>query len=101
MQKAELYVIMLYIAEGSTPQRICYTGEGSGISILRETPNCWYLSCPPHGLPVRYRKTEEYKLLSNKFGIYMFGRDSTELTVVWNTSTSAQITRNFDAVTDG
>ena len=29
----ELYVITLYIAEGSTPQKICYIRNGEGIPI--------------------------------------------------------------------
>ena len=91
MQNAELYVIMLHIAEGSTLKRVCYVGESSGIPILRETPNCWYVNSPPHGLPERYRKTEEYKLLNNRFGIYMFGRDGVKLTEAWNKSTSAPL----------
>lgn len=90
MQVSELYVIMLHIAEGATPQRICYTGKGGGIPILRETPNCWYVERPPHGLPERFRKAEEYKLLNNRFGIYMFGRDSKALAKMWNESTSVK-----------
>ena len=91
IQNTECYVIMLHVAEGATPKQVCYLGEGNGISILRETPNCWYLNATPHGLPERYRKSEEYKLLNNRFGIYMFGRDSAELVEEWNKCTVAQI----------
>ena len=90
MQVNELCVIMLHIAEGATPQRVCYAGKGGGILILRETPNCWYVESLPHGLPERFRKAEEYKLLGNRFGIYMFGRDSKALARVWNESTSVK-----------
>lgn len=88
MKAKELYIIMLHIAEGATPQRVCYIGDGGGISILRETPNCWYVSNPPHGLPERFRKSEDYKLVNNKFGMYMFGRDSVKLAETWNGFTS-------------
>lgn len=91
MKPERLYVIMLHTADGSTPQRVCYIDESSGIPVLRETMNCWYIAGPPHGLPERFRKAEEYKLLNNKFGIYIFGRDSVKLAKEWNSSTSVQI----------
>lgn len=88
MQIAELYVITLHIADGATPKRICFTGKNKGVPILRETPNCWYVSEQPHGLRERYRKAEEYKLLNNRFGIYMYGTDNDMLIKEWNNSTS-------------
>ena len=91
MQNTELYVIMLRTAEGAEPQRVCCIDEGGGGPLLRETPNCWYVSDPPQGLPERFRKSEEYKLLNNRFGIYMFVRDSMELEVSCNVSTSVQL----------
>ena len=90
MQVSELHVIMLHIAERATPQRVCCTGKGGGIPILRETPNCWYVESPSHGLPERFRKAEEYKLPGNRFGVYMFAGDSKTLAKMWNESTSVK-----------
>lgn len=84
----KIYVVMLHMADGEMPRKVCYTGQGDGLSLQRETVNCWYLESPPHGLPERYRKTDEYKLLNNKHAVYIFGRDSTRLVTEWNTAIS-------------
>lgn len=47
-----------------------------------------YVSEPPRGLPERYRKTEEYKLQSNQYGIYMYGTDNKRLALEWNNATA-------------
>lgn len=85
----ELFIIMLFTAEGAVPQRVCYTGRENGFAVLRETPNCWYLDDPPKGMPERYRKADEYLLQNNKFGIYIFGRDRFKLIDEWNHATCA------------
>lgn len=90
MHNEQLYIIMLHTAEGAVPRRIAYTETDCGFDILRETSNCWYLDDPPHGLPERYRKADEYILGNNKFGIYIFGRDSQKVIEEWNKATSAK-----------
>lgn len=87
----ELYLIMLHMADGAAPRRHSFAADGSGLAVCRETPNCWYLSSPPPGLPERYRKLDEYTLLNNKNAIYMFGRDSFRLVNEWNKMTMAAV----------
>ena len=87
----ELYVVMLFMADSTAPQRVCRTGQGNGLLIHRETVNCWYLKEPPHGLPERYRKVDEYRLISNKYAIYIFGQDRFRLVAEWNKATSATV----------
>lgn len=58
--------------------------QADGFSVVRETGHCWYLEDYPEGLPKQYRKAEEYQLISNSKGIYMFGRDSERLIREWN-----------------
>lgn len=82
---------MLHTTDGATPQRVCYAGQGRGFPVHHESANCWYLDSPPHGLPERYRKADEYRLLNNKHGIYIFGTDSFRLVAEWNKATSASI----------
>ncbi len=55
-----------------------------GFLISRETHNCWQLDKYPEGMPKQYRKAEEYKVLNNSKGIYMFGRDPEKLVEEWN-----------------
>ncbi len=59
-----------------------YTADG--FAVVKETSNCWFLDEYPGGMPRQYRKTEEYKLVNNKNGIYMFGRDAEKLIKEWN-----------------
>ena len=58
-----------------------YTGDG--FPLTRETGNCWYVEQAPDGLPTRYRKADEYKLIGNGEGLYMFGSDSHLLLDRW------------------
>jgi len=86
-----LYIVMLGTIDGTSPQRTCFTEQESGFFVRHETENCWYLDHPPRGLPKRYRKAGEYKLTSNKSGIYMFGTDSGKLVREWNCATFAAL----------
>ena len=86
----KLHMIILKTESGKTPSMVsCMDSDsshriGDGISVVRETGNCWYIDDPPKGLPVRYRKAEEYRLITNHFGVYMFGSDAFELIKAWN-----------------
>lgn len=86
----KLHIIMLFTDRNATPEIRSYMDVSaphrvaSAQLISRETGNCWYIDKPPKGLPVRYRKADEYTLISNHFGVYMFGSNSGQLIVAWN-----------------
>ncbi|MBR1855253.1 MAG: hypothetical protein IJ794_19280 [Lachnospiraceae bacterium] len=89
----KLYIIFFSTVHGDAPQIYSYTGKadgqvasnpGEGLDIVRNTTNCWYIGDIPKGLPERYRKSEEYKLLNNSSGIYMYGREAGLLIDEWN-----------------
>ncbi|MBQ9360681.1 MAG: hypothetical protein IJT96_06565 [Lachnospiraceae bacterium] len=78
---------MLKTESGNIPALEAYIdrkGGHDGFDISYETKNCQYIENPPSGLPTRYRKTEDYKLISNKTGVYMFGNDASQLMTAWN-----------------
>ncbi len=86
----KLHIIMLSTDRSAAPELRSYidcerphrmTGAQR---ISRETGNCWYIDTPPKGLPERYRKAEEYTLISNQSGVYMFGSDPGQLVAAWN-----------------
>ena len=58
--------------------------EGGGFTVTKETGNCWFLETYPDGMPRQYRKADEYRVVNNRNGIYMFGRDSEKLVEEWN-----------------
>lgn len=58
--------------------------RSDGFQVSRETSNCWFLDHFPEGMPKQYRKADEYRVINNSSGIYMFGRDSEKLMEEWN-----------------
>ena len=95
-----LHIIMLKTESGETPSIVFFIDDnsslciGNGMPVVRETGNCWYIDDPPKGLPVRYRKAEEYRLITNHFGVYMFGSDAYELITAWNRALCVQGVRH-------
>jgi len=94
----KLYVVTLSIGKNETPLVKTYTGRigtsiihysGEGFDVKKETANCWYLNDLPYGLPERYRKADEYTLISNNKCVYMFGQDESILIEKWNQCTAA------------
>ena len=94
----KLYIVLLSTGSNEIPQVKSYTGQadagishysGEGFDVIKETENCWYLGNLPHGLPERYRKADEYKMISNGRGIYMFGEHAGLLIEKWNQNTAA------------
>lgn len=63
--------------------------SGDGFTIVKETNNCWFLDNYPEGMPKQYRKAEEYKLVNNSNGIYMFGIDCKKLINEWSKVSAA------------
>ena len=63
--------------------------HADGFPISRETNNCWMLDTYPEGLPKQYRKADEYRVMNNNSGIYMFGRDPEKLINEWNSAAAA------------
>ncbi len=85
---SSIYLIILY-AKGREKAYLKTfpgkeSGKMSGFTVDRETGNCWYTPAPPEGLPNRYRKADEYELINNGSGVYMFGTDEGELKKRWN-----------------
>ena len=58
--------------------------HSDGFPVSKETNNCWMLDTYPDGLPKQYRKADEYRVMNNNSGIYMFGRDPEKLINEWN-----------------
>ena len=63
--------------------------RADGFPVVRESLNCWVLESFPEGMPTRYRKADEYRVLNNESGIYMFGRDPDRLVREWNSAAAA------------
>ena len=63
--------------------------RADGFPVVRESVNCRVPESFPEGMPTRYRKADKYKVLNNKSGIYMFGRDPARLVREWNSAAVA------------
>ena len=96
-----LYVIRMQIRKTEEPVVQYFLSDqykgtkhyaGDGFPLIRETPNCWHIETAPPGLPVRYRKREEYSLAGNHEGFYMFGRNCPHLLGCWNQVVGGQRT---------
>ena len=94
----KLYVIRIQTTKTDKPKVQSFLSEqnkyathytGDGFPLGRETGNCWYIDNAPAWLPSRYRKAEEYRLIGNSEGVYMFGRNSMLLLDRWNKAVGA------------
>ena len=63
--------------------------HSDGFEVTNETRHRWAIDNPPAGMPKVYRKTDEYRVMNNGSGIYMFGRDPERLVDAWNTAVVA------------
>ena len=76
-----------YLEAASMPSSKHFRSDG--FSVVKETNNRWILETYPEGMPRQYRKADEYRVLNNNSGIYMFGRDPEKLISAWNSAAAA------------